>query len=62
MAGRDGQDTPVSRGRVRRTMPLAGFTARTAGGRMVAALRAKTGDAGSAAWRDTPRNRPVVFH
>ncbi|MGH9208725.1 MAG: ABC1 kinase family protein, partial [Acidimicrobiales bacterium] len=36
---------PVPRGRVRRTMPLAGFTARAAGGRMVAALREKTGDA-----------------
>lgn len=34
----------VPRGRVRRTMPLAGFTARAAGGRMVAALREKTGD------------------
>jgi predicted unusual protein kinase regulating ubiquinone biosynthesis (AarF/ABC1/UbiB family) len=38
---------PVPRGRVRRTMPLAGFTARAAGGRMVAGLRAKTGDAGA---------------
>ncbi|ORB02576.1 ABC transporter [Mycolicibacter minnesotensis] len=37
----------VPRGRVRRTMPLAGFTARAAGGRVVAALRAKTGDAGA---------------
>lgn len=36
---------PVPRGRVRRTMPLAGFTARAVGGRMVAALREKTGDA-----------------
>src|SRR5579875_1714714 len=35
---------PVPRGRLRRTMPLAGFTARAAGGRMVAALREKTGD------------------
>lgn len=39
----------VPRGRVRRTMPLAGFTARAAGGRMVAALREKTGDAGAVA-------------
>jgi predicted unusual protein kinase regulating ubiquinone biosynthesis (AarF/ABC1/UbiB family) len=42
MAGR--QD-PVPRGRIRRTMPLAGFTARAAGGRMVAALRERTGEA-----------------
>jgi predicted unusual protein kinase regulating ubiquinone biosynthesis (AarF/ABC1/UbiB family) len=32
---------------MRRTMPVAGFTARAAGGRMVAALRQKTGDAGA---------------
>src|ERR1700749_4565923 len=38
---------PVPRGRVRRTMPLAGFTARAAGGRLVAGLREKTGDAGA---------------
>src|SRR6476619_3835569 len=44
MAG--GQD-PVPAGRIRRTMPLAGFTARAAGGAMVAALREKTGDAGA---------------
>lgn len=36
---------PVGTGRLKRTMPLAGFTARAAGGRVVAALRAKTGDA-----------------
>jgi predicted unusual protein kinase regulating ubiquinone biosynthesis (AarF/ABC1/UbiB family) len=48
MAGRDGgQDNPVPRGRVRRTMPLAGFTARAAGGRIVAGLREKTGDTGA---------------
>ena len=35
---------PVPQGRVRRTLPVAGFTARATGGRMVAALRAKTGD------------------
>jgi predicted unusual protein kinase regulating ubiquinone biosynthesis (AarF/ABC1/UbiB family) len=40
-----GSGDPVPRGRIRRTMPLAGFTARAAGGRMVAALREKTGDA-----------------
>src|ERR1700733_1018341 len=38
---------PVPRGRVPRTMPLAGFTARAAGGRLVAGLREKTGDAGA---------------
>jgi predicted unusual protein kinase regulating ubiquinone biosynthesis (AarF/ABC1/UbiB family) len=42
-----GNQDPVPRGRVRRTVPLAGFTARAAGGRMVAALREKTGDAGA---------------
>lgn len=40
-------DKALPRGRIRRTMPLAGFTARAAGGRMVAALREKTGDAGA---------------
>jgi predicted unusual protein kinase regulating ubiquinone biosynthesis (AarF/ABC1/UbiB family) len=38
---------PVPQGRIRRTMPLAGFTARAAGGRMVAGLRERTGDAGA---------------
>src|SRR3954469_24662535 len=42
-------DRPVPQGRVRRTMPLAGFTARAAGGRMVAGLREKTGDEGAVA-------------
>jgi predicted unusual protein kinase regulating ubiquinone biosynthesis (AarF/ABC1/UbiB family) len=42
----DSED-PVPRGRIRRTMPLAGFTARAAGGRLVAGLREKTGDAGA---------------
>jgi predicted unusual protein kinase regulating ubiquinone biosynthesis (AarF/ABC1/UbiB family) len=42
-----GKHDPVPRGRIQRTMPLAGFTARAAGGRMVAALREKTGDAGA---------------
>lgn len=37
----------VPRGRIRRTMPVAGFTARAAGGRVVAGLREKTGDAGA---------------
>ncbi|WP_078308921.1 MULTISPECIES: AarF/ABC1/UbiB kinase family protein [unclassified Mycobacterium] len=37
----------VPRGRVRRTMPLAGFTARAAGGRLVAGLREKAGDTGA---------------
>ncbi len=35
----------LPRGRIRRTMPLAGFTARAAGGRVVAALLEKAGDA-----------------
>ena len=39
----------VPLGRIRRTIPLAGFTARAAGGRMVAALREKTGDSGAVA-------------
>jgi len=42
-----GKDQPLPQGRIRRTMPLAGFTARAAGGRMVASLREKTGDAAS---------------
>jgi predicted unusual protein kinase regulating ubiquinone biosynthesis (AarF/ABC1/UbiB family) len=42
-----GSADSVPRGRVRRTMPLAGFTARAAGGRMVAALQEKAGDAGA---------------
>ena len=37
----------VPSGRVRRTMPMAGFTARAAGGRMLAGLREKAGDAGA---------------
>jgi len=40
-------DTPVPRGRIRRAVPLAGFTARAAGGRLVAGLREKTGDDGA---------------
>jgi predicted unusual protein kinase regulating ubiquinone biosynthesis (AarF/ABC1/UbiB family) len=40
-------DRSVPQGRVRRTMPLAGFTARAAGGRMVAGLREKAGDEGA---------------
>ncbi|MBX9639138.1 MAG: AarF/ABC1/UbiB kinase family protein [Mycobacteriaceae bacterium] len=43
------EKTPVPQGRIGRTMPLAGFTARAAGGRMVASLREKTGDAGAVA-------------
>ena len=41
------QDSPVPRGRLRRSMPLAGFTARAAGGRLVAGLRERTGDDGA---------------
>lgn len=37
----------VPGGRIRRTMPLAGFTARAAGGRVVAGLREKVGDDGA---------------
>jgi len=40
---------PVPQGRVRRTMPLAGFTARAAGGRVVATLREKAGNTGAVA-------------
>jgi hypothetical protein len=43
------RDNPVPRGRIRRTMPLAEFTARAASGRMVATLRETTGDAGAVA-------------
>jgi predicted unusual protein kinase regulating ubiquinone biosynthesis (AarF/ABC1/UbiB family) len=41
------QDSPIPRGRVRRTMPLAAFTVRAAGGRRVAGLREKAGDHGA---------------
>src|SRR6202020_2685531 len=40
-------ENPLPQGRIRRTMPLAGFTARAAGGRIVAGLREKTGNAGA---------------
>ncbi len=40
-------DKSVPQGRIRRTMPLAGFTARAAGGRLVAGLRARAGDDGA---------------
>src|SRR6202046_2298322 len=40
-------DRPVPRGRIRRTVPLAGFTARAAGGRVVAGLREKAGQEGA---------------
>ena len=40
-------DGSVPRGRIRRTMPLAGFTARAAGGRLVAGLREKAGSEGA---------------
>ncbi|MGH3725832.1 MAG: ABC1 kinase family protein [Mycobacterium sp.] len=43
MTGEDG----ITHGRLRRTTPLAGFTARAAGGRLVASLREKTGDTGA---------------
>jgi predicted unusual protein kinase regulating ubiquinone biosynthesis (AarF/ABC1/UbiB family) len=41
------QDGAVPRGRIKRTMPLAGFTARAAGGRLVAGLREKAGNDGA---------------
>ncbi|MEE3751895.1 ABC1 kinase family protein [Mycobacterium intracellulare] len=40
-------DAPIPGGRIRRTMPLAGFTARAAGGRLIAGLREKSGDDGA---------------
>ncbi len=40
-------DKPVPQGRIRRTMPLAGFAARSAGGRLVAGLREKAGNDGA---------------
>ena len=42
-----GTEDALPQGRVRRTMPLAGFSARAAGGRIVAGLREKTGTAGA---------------
>lgn len=38
---------PIPKGRLRRTMPLAGFSARAAGGRLVAGLREKAGQDGA---------------
>ncbi|MEE6140563.1 AarF/ABC1/UbiB kinase family protein [Mycobacterium sp. 050128] len=40
-----GTQDPLPQGRLRRALPVAGLTARTAGGAVVATLRAKTGDA-----------------
>ncbi|ALR12511.1 ABC transporter [Mycobacteroides saopaulense] len=40
-------DKHIPHGRIRRTMPLAGFTARAAGGRLVAGLRERVGDKGA---------------
>jgi predicted unusual protein kinase regulating ubiquinone biosynthesis (AarF/ABC1/UbiB family) len=40
-------DKPLPRGRIRRTMPLAGFAARAAGGRLIAGLRERRGDDGA---------------
>lgn len=40
-------DSAVPGGRLRRTLPLAGFTARATGGRLVAGLREKAGDDGA---------------
>ncbi|WP_231985830.1 AarF/ABC1/UbiB kinase family protein [Mycobacterium sp. E3247] len=41
------RDKAVPNGRLRRAMPLAGFTARAAGGRLIAGLRERTGDDGA---------------
>jgi predicted unusual protein kinase regulating ubiquinone biosynthesis (AarF/ABC1/UbiB family) len=41
------QNKPVRCGRIRRTMPLAGFTARAVGSRLVAGVREKAGQDGS---------------
>lgn len=41
------KEQPPPRGRIRRTMPLAGFAARAAGGRLVAGLRERAGDEGA---------------
>jgi predicted unusual protein kinase regulating ubiquinone biosynthesis (AarF/ABC1/UbiB family) len=38
---------PVPRGRLRRVVPLAGLAARTVGGRLIAGLRARTGNDGA---------------
>lgn len=38
-------DNPVPTGRIRRSVPLAGFTARAAGGRIAAGLQRRAGDA-----------------
>ncbi|OSC40544.1 ABC1 kinase family protein [Mycobacterium decipiens] len=44
-----GGDHHLPQGRLRRTIPLAGFTARATSGRLVAGLREKTGSAGAVA-------------
>jgi predicted unusual protein kinase regulating ubiquinone biosynthesis (AarF/ABC1/UbiB family) len=41
------KNNPVTQGRIRRTMPLAGFTARAAGGRLVAGMQERAGDDGA---------------
>lgn len=41
------RDKPVAQGRIRRTIPLAGLTARAVGERFVAELRQRTGDDGA---------------
>jgi predicted unusual protein kinase regulating ubiquinone biosynthesis (AarF/ABC1/UbiB family) len=41
------QDKPVPHGRIRRTLPLAGFTAAAAGGRIAAGVRERAGDHGA---------------
>ncbi len=41
------QDKPVAQGRLRRTLPLAGLTARTLGERFLAEVRERTGETGA---------------
>lgn len=44
-----GTQDPIPRGRIRRILPLAGYTARAAGGALAAALREKSGDVAAVA-------------
>lgn len=47
-AGSEDRAAAVPRGRLRRTLPLTGFTARATSGHLVATLRERTGDTGAA--------------
>jgi hypothetical protein len=44
-----GEDKSLPRGRIKRTLPLAGFTARAAGGRLLTGIREKAGNDGAGA-------------